>query len=49
MSLSFWITLWKIVLIGGIALFGALAIVVTIGGFRDVVRLIEHLRSSHVE
>ena len=49
MSLEFWITLWKIVLIGGVLLFAVLAVVVTIGGARDVVRLLRSLRRQHAE
>ena len=37
--LDFWITLWKIVLIGGCGLFGTMAVWVTIGGYYDIKRL----------
>ena len=47
MTLEFWIVLWKAVLIGGLGLFAALAVVVTIGGARDVVRLLTTLREEH--
>jgi len=46
MPLDFWIALWKIVLIAGVAMFGALAIVVSIGGARDIVRLLRRLQPS---
>lgn len=46
MSIEFWILLWKLVLIGGIALFAALAVVVTIGGAADVRRLLRMLREQ---
>ncbi len=36
MSIDAWMTLWKIVLIGGIGGFALLAVAVTIGGFFDV-------------
>ena len=39
MELQFWIILWKIVLVGGVSLFGILAVFVTIGGFYDIKRL----------
>jgi len=48
MPLEFWITLWKIVLIGGVGLFAALAIVVTIGGALDVRQLFRTLRAQHM-
>jgi hypothetical protein len=46
MSIEAWMTLWKVVLIGGVGLFAVLAIVVTIGGFIDVVKLIAKLRQD---
>lgn len=46
MPIGFWIVLWKVVLIGGIALFAVLAIVVTIGGARDVAKLLRQLKSQ---
>ena len=46
MSIDFWIILWKGVLIGGIALFAILAVVVTIGGARDIVKLLRQLRKQ---
>jgi hypothetical protein len=39
MQLQYWIILWKIVLVGGVGLFGGMAIWVTIGGFYDIKRL----------
>ncbi|MDY0165321.1 MAG: hypothetical protein RBS80_02195 [Thermoguttaceae bacterium] len=47
MPLEYWILLWKGVLIGGIGLFAALAIVVTIGGALDIGRLFKTLREEH--
>ena len=47
MPLEYWILLWKIVLIGGVALFTALAVVVTIGGAFDIRRLFRTLREEH--
>ena len=49
MSIEAWMVLWKIVLIAGIALFAALAVVVTIGGFFDVTKLIRRLKEEHAE
>ena len=46
MSIEAWMTLWKIVLIGGIGLFALLAVVVTIGGFFDVLKLLAKLRQD---
>ena len=47
MSIHFWIVLWKVVLIGGVALFAALAIVVTIGGARDIAKLLQRLKDDN--
>lgn len=47
MPLEFWILLWKAVLIGGVGLFAALAVVVTIGGALDIRRLFQTLREEH--
>ena len=47
LSLQFWIVLWKIVLIGGLILFGTMAVWVTIGGAFDIQRLFRRLRESH--
>jgi hypothetical protein len=47
MPLEYWILLWKAVLIGGVGLFAALAIVVTIGGAMDIRRLFKTLREEH--
>ncbi len=49
MPIEFWICLWKIVLIGGVGLFVALAVVVTIGGAFDVRRLFRTLREQHAK
>ena len=47
MSLVNRILLWKIVMIGGIALFAVLAVVVRIGGFFNVRRLFKTLHEQH--
>jgi hypothetical protein len=47
MPVEYWILLWKIVLLGAVGLFGALAIVVTIGGAADISRLLKTLRDEH--
>jgi hypothetical protein len=49
MSLDSWMLLWKIILIGGIGLFATLAVVVSIGGFFDVFRLLRVLREQHAQ
>jgi hypothetical protein len=46
MSIDAWMTLWTIVLVGGIGLFAVLAVVVSIGGFFDVLKLLENLRED---
>ena len=47
MPLEFWIGLWKVVLVVGVGFFAILAVVVTIGGAMDVVRLLRTLRQDH--
>ncbi len=47
MPIEFWILLWKAVLIGALALFAVLAVVVSIGGAIDVCRLLKTLREEH--
>ncbi len=49
MPLEFWILLWKAVLIGGVGLFAALAVVVTIGGALDIRQLFRTLREEHAQ
>jgi hypothetical protein len=49
LPLDFWIILWKIVLIGGLILFGLMAVWVTIAGFYDIKRLFKRLAESHEE
>ena len=46
MSIEFWIIVWKVVLIGGVGLFAALAVVVSIGGAIDVGKLLRRLREQ---
>ena len=47
--MTFWIYLWKIVLIGSLLLFGGMAIWVTIGGYFDIKRLFATVTKSHEE
>ena len=47
LPLEFWIVLWKIVLIGGLILFGSMAVWVTIAGVFDIKRLFQRLAESH--
>ena len=49
MSVDTWIFLWKLVLIVGVALFAALAVVVSIGGAVDVRNLFRTLREQHAQ
>ncbi len=49
MSLEFWIMLWKIVFIVGISMFAVLAVVVSIGGARDIVKLLNTLKAQQAE
>lgn len=49
MPIESWILLWKIVLIVGVGLFAALAVVVTIGGFFDVRRLFRILHQQQAD
>ena len=45
--MTFWIMLWKITLIGGLALFACMAIWVAIGGFFDIKKLFARISESH--
>jgi hypothetical protein len=47
LPLEFWIVLWKIVLVGGLILFGSMAVWVTIGGAFDIRRLFQRIAESH--
>jgi hypothetical protein len=47
--MTFWIVLWKIVLIGGVLLFGGMAVWVSIGGAFDIRRLFARIAESHKE
>ncbi len=49
MPLEYWIILWKAVLILGVGLFAALAVVVTIGGALDIRRLFKTLHEDHAK
>jgi hypothetical protein len=44
--MGFWILLWKITLIGGLAVFACLAVCVTIGGYYDIKRLFAKLSAD---
>ncbi len=46
MELQYWIILWKTVLIGGVSLFGAMAVWVTIGGYHDIKRLFAQMAEA---
>ena len=48
MSIQFWIVLWKLVLVAGVAMFAVLAVVVSIGGAMDVRKLLATLRQQQV-
>lgn len=45
--MEFWILLWKVVLIGGLVLFGFLSVYVTIFGARDIKHLLQTLKRAH--
>lgn len=45
--MTFWILLWKVVFILSVTAFAAMAIWVTIGGFRDIKLLFERIKKSH--
>jgi hypothetical protein len=47
LPLEFWIVLWKTLLIGGLVLFGSMAVWVTIGGVFDIKRLFRRIAESH--
>jgi len=45
--MAFWTEFWTIVLIGGIAMFAVLSVVVTVGGWFDIRSLFESIRAQH--
>lgn len=47
MPIEFWIFLWQVLLIVALVLFGIMAVVVTIGGAADILRLLKTLREDH--
>ena len=47
--MTFWIVLWKAVLIGSVLLFGGMAVWVTIGGYFDIRRLFERMAQGEEE
>lgn len=47
--MEFWESLWKIVFWLGLGLFGSMAVWVTIGGFRDIRRMLRRIREQHEE
>ncbi len=47
MPIEFWIFLWQALLILALILFAIMAVVVTIGGAVDIVRLLRTLREEH--
>ena len=49
MSLDSWIVLWKTMFVSGVGLFTALSVVVTIGGARDIARLLRDLRARQAD
>lgn len=46
--MSGWMLLWTIVLLGALALFSGLTVVVTIGGFLDIRQMLSTLRRQHL-
>lgn len=47
--MNFWINLWTIVFFASLAGFTILAIVVSIGGFYDIIALFKGLTAQHKE
>ncbi len=45
----FWEVLWAAVLIGGLAVFAVLAVVVSIRGFADIRSLFKSIEEQHAE
>ena len=44
-----WLTLWTAVLWSALTLFACLAVAVTIGGFRDIRKMLRQIRQQHRE
>ncbi len=45
--MAFWVLLWKVMLVVGLAVFAGMAVWVTIGGARDIKRLFNRLDEQH--
>ncbi|HUT88802.1 MAG TPA: hypothetical protein VMY37_04860 [Thermoguttaceae bacterium] len=45
--MGFWVLLWKTTLVVGLAVFAGMAVWVTIGGARDIKRLLKRLDEQH--
>lgn len=48
-DVTFWIYLWKALLIGAVVLFGGMAVWVTIGGYFDIKQLFADMARSREE
>lgn len=49
MPVENWIILWKVLLVGGVALFAVLTVVVTVGGARDIAKLLRMLSAEQAD
>ena len=46
MDVNFWMRLWQVVFVVGVGAFAVFAVWVTVGGFRDIGRLLDRLRDA---
>jgi len=47
--MDYWIGLWTAVLVLGLGIFIGLAVVVTVGGFRDIRALFRRIEQQHAD
>jgi hypothetical protein len=47
--MSFWIVLWKVVLVGGVLAFAGMSVCVAIGGYRDLKKMFARVRGEEQE
>ena len=44
--MSFWVNFWTIIFFGAVAIFAVIAVVVAIGGFKDVKTMLQRLKDD---
>lgn len=45
--MAFWMALWKVVLVVGVAIFAAMSVWVIVAGYRDIFRMLRRIDAEH--